>query len=213
MANFADAIYPVQNLGGAVSFPVAAAPEEAGVSTAIPGGTPVQIKAADGGLQNWDGTTLTSPPGLAGILAELSFNNLASTGSGAPSGFSPILGPGSVVGNYGANPNQPSAVITPPMVPMSDGRLRFWTAAPGTVFIAKKGTSATVTPVATALTDRAQQWGLTKDTGNAFWYVDTNKTGANAAVQVVDISPLEPIGTVGGHLMFIFLNAVVQIFA
>jgi hypothetical protein len=211
MANFADAVYPVQNLGGAVSFPVAAAPEEAGVSTAIPGGTPVQIKAADGGLQNWDGTTVTN--GIAGILAELSFNNLASTGAGAPVGFSPILGPGSVVGNYGANPNQPSAVITPPMVPMSDGRLRFWTGAPGTVFIAKKGTSATVTPVATALTDRSQQWGLTKDTGNAFWYVDTNKTGASAVLQVVDISPLEPVGTVGGHLMFVFLNAAVQIFA
>lgn len=211
MANFADAIYPVQNLGGAVSFPVAAAPEEAGVSTAVPGGTPVQIKAADGGLQNWDGATLTN--GIAGILAEISFNNLASTGLGAPSGFSPILSFGSVIGNYAGNPNQPSGVISPPMVPMSDGRLRFWVGGPGTVFIAKKGTSATVTPVATALTDRSQQWGLTKDTGNAFWYVDTNKTGASAVVQVVDISPLETVGTVGGHLLFVFLNAAVQIFA
>jgi hypothetical protein len=210
VANFADAIGPVQNLGGAVSFPVNYAPEEGGVSTAIPGGTPVQIKAADGGLQNWDGATI---PGIAGILAELSFNNLASTGSGAPSGFSPILGPGSVIGNYSGNAAQPFGVITPPMVPMSDGRLRFWTAAPGTVFIAKKGTSATVTPVATALTDRSQQWGLTKDTGNAFWYVDVNKTGGSAVLQVVDISPLEAVGTVGGHLLFVFLPAAVQIFA
>lgn len=211
MANFADAIYPVQNLGGAVSFPVGVAPEEAGVSTAVPGGTPVEIKPADGGLQNWDGALVAN--GIAGILAELSFNNLGSTGLGAPQGFSPILGPGSIIGNYLANPNQPSAVVTPPMVPMSDGRLRFWIAAPGTVFIAKKGTSATVTPVATAFTDRSQQWGLTKDTGNAFWYIDTNKTGGNAVLQVVDISPLEAVGTVGGHLMFVFLPAAVQIFA
>jgi hypothetical protein len=211
MANFADPCYPVQNLGGAVSFPVNYAPEEGGISTAIPGGTPVQIKAADGGLQNWDGTTLTNA--IAGILAELSFNNIGSTGLGAPAGFSPILGPGSIIGNYSGNANQPSGVITPPMVPMSDGRLRFWTAAPGTVFIAKKGTSATVTPVATALTDRTQQWGFTKDTGNAYWYIDTNKTGANAVVQVVDISPLEAVGTVGGHLLFVFLPAAVQIFA
>jgi hypothetical protein len=211
VANFADAIYPVQNLGGAVSFPVAAAPEEAGVSTAVPGGTPVQIKAADGGLQNWDGTTLANA--IAGILAELSFNNLGSTGSGAPAGFSPILGPGSIIGNYAGNAAQASGVISPPMVPMSDGRLRFWTAAPGTVFIAKKGTSATVTPVATALTDRTQQWGLTKDTGNAFWYIDVNKTGGNAVLQVVDISPLEAVGTVGGHLLFVFLPAAASIFA
>lgn len=195
-----------------MSFPVAAAPEEAGISTAIPGGTPVQIKAlADGGLQNWDGATTAN--GIAGILAELSFNNLGSTGSGAPQGFSPILGPGSIIGNYGANPNQPSAVINPPMVPMSDGRLRFWTATIGTVFIAKKGTSSTVTPVATSFADRSQQWGLTKDTGNAFWYIDTNKTGASAVLQVVDISPLEAVGTVGGHLFFVFLPAASQISA
>ena len=210
MANFADAIYPVQNVGGAVSFPVGFAPEEAGISTSSPGGTPVQIAAGDGGLKNWDGTTLTA--GIAGILAELSFNNLGSLGSGAPVGFSPILGPGSIIGNYAANPNQASAVITPPMVPMSDGRLRFWVAAPGTVFIAKIGTSATVTPVATNFNQVGTAgFGLTKDTGNAFWYVDTNKTGVNAAVQIVALSPLEAVGTVGGHVFFVFLPATVQV--
>lgn len=208
MANFADAIFPMQNLGGAVSFPVGYQIEEAGQTFVI--GTPVQVKAADGGLQAWDGTTLAA--GVAGITMEAA-NNLGTTGSGAPVGFSPILGVGSVVGNYAANPNQPSAVITPPMVPMSDGRLRFWIAAPGTVFIAKLGTSATVTPVATAQTQVGLQFGLTKDSGNAFWYVDTNKTAGNAAVAIVGLSPLEPVGTVGGHVLFVVLNAVAQIFA
>lgn len=211
MANFADGIFPVQNLGGAVSFPVGFAPEEAGISTSIPCGTPVQIAASDGGLKNWDGTTLTA--GIAGVLAEMSFNNLGSTGSGAPAGFSPILGPGSVMGNYAGNAAQASGVVTPPMVPMSDGRLRFWIAAPGTVFIGKIGTSSTVTPVATANNQVGVAYGLTKDSGNAYWYVDTNKTGASAAVSIVQLSPYEAVGTVGGHVLFVFLPAVAQIFA
>ena len=211
MANFADAIYPVQNLGGAVSFPVGFQIEEAGISTAIPGGTPVQVASGDGGLKNWDGATLTF--GIAGILAELSFNNLGSVGLGAPTGFSPILSFGSVIGNYLANPNQASAQISPPMVPMSDGRLRYWIAAPGTVFIAKLGTSSTVTPVATNFNQVGLQYGLTKDTGNAFWYVDTNKTGGSAAVSVVGISQLEAVGTVGGHVLFVVLPGVAQVFA
>lgn len=207
MANFADAIYPVQNLSGAASFPVGYQVEEAAIATTIPGGTPVQVAAGDGGLKNWDGATL---PGIAGILAELSFNNLASLGVGAPSGFSPILSFGSVIGNYLANPNQASAQISPPMVPMSDGRLRYWIAAPGTVFIAKLGTSATVTPVATAQTNVGTNFGLTKDTGNSFWYVDTNKANS---VTVVALSPLEAVGTSGGHVLFVFQNSAVQVFA
>jgi hypothetical protein len=96
---------------------------------------------------------------------------------------------------------------------MSDGRLRYWIAAPGTVFIAKLGTSATVTPVATNFNQVGLQFGLTKDTGNAFWYVDTNKTGANAAVSIVGISQLEAVGTVGGHVLFVILPGVAQVFA
>lgn len=204
MANFSDAIFPEQNLGGANSFAVGFQIEEAGQTFVL--GTPVQVKAADGGLQAWDG--LTTAQGIAGITMEAA-NNLASTGVGAPVGFSPILGAGSIVGNYAANPNQASAVITPPMVPMSDGRLRFWIAGPNTVFIAKLGTSATNTPVATAQTQVGTLAGLTKDPGNNFWFVDTNKTNA---VNIVAISPLEAIGTVGGHVLFTFLNAIIQIF-
>lgn len=203
MANFADAIFPVQNLGGgAASFPVGFQIEEAGQTFVI--GNPVQVKSADGGLQLWDGTTVSN--GIAGIAME-NGNNLGSTGLGAPSGFSPITGAGSVIGSYAANPYQPSAVITPPMVPMSDGRIRFWLGGPGTVFIARIGTSSTVTPVATAQTQVGALYGLTKDTGNSYWYVDTNK---NNAVQVVALSPLETVGTVGGHVLFTFQPGILQ---
>ena|SRR6266478_4841738 len=209
MPNFADSIDPQQNVGDANSFMVRAQIEKSGQTFVY--GTPVQVAAADGGLQAWDGATLTNA--IAGIMAEIVANNLGSTGSGAPVGFSPILGIGSVVGNYAANPNVPSAVITPPMVPMSDGRLRFFVASLTTVFRAKIGTSATVTPVATAQTQVGTQIGLTKDSGNAFWYADTNKTGANAVLEIVGIDPREPIGTVGGHVLFVFLNAAIQIIA
>jgi hypothetical protein len=209
MATLSDAIFPVQNLGGAVSFPVGFQVEDAGQTFVI--GTPVEVKPATGGLIAWDGALLTA--GIAGFMAEIQANNLGSIGSGAPVGFSPVLGIGSVVGNYAANPNQPSAVITPPMVPMSDGRLRYWIAAPGTVFIGKLGTSATNTPSATAQTQVGSSFGLTKDPGNSFWFVDLNKTGANAAVSIVALSPLEAVGTVGGHVLFVVLPAVAQIFA
>ncbi len=209
MAGFSDAMFPVQNLGGAVSFPVGYQIEEAGQTFVL--GTPVQVKAADGGLQAWDGVTVSA--GIAGFMAEISANNLGSTGSGAPVGFSPILGIGSILGNYAANPNQPSAVITPPMVPMSDGRLRYWIASPGTIFIGKIGTSTTVTAVATAQTQVGQSYGLTKDTGNSYWYVDTNKTGAAAVLTIVALSPLEAVGTVGGHVLFVITAAAAQIFA
>ena len=204
MSNFSDAIFPVQDKGGALSFPVGYQIEEAAQTFVL--GTPVQVKAADGGLQAWDGATVTQ--GIAGITME-NANNLGTTGSGAPVGFSPILGPGSVVGNYSANANQPSAVITPPMTPMSDGRLRFWLAGLGTVFIAKLGTSTSNTPVATAYSQVGTLAGLTKDPGNSYWYVDTNK---NNAVNIVALSPLETVGTVGGHVFFTFINTIIQVF-
>jgi|SRR5882724_882555 len=210
MANFADAIEPIQDLGGAISFPIAYAPEEAGQTFVE--GTPVQVLstgvgAADGGLAAWDGTTLTR--GIAGI-AQTNANNLGTTGSGSSQPFSPVLGPGSVIGSYPANSNQALAVITPPGVPFTDGTLGYYIALPTTRFVAKLGTSATVTPVATALPQRGLVFGLTKDTGNNFWYVDTNKTGGSAAVLIVGFDPLEPIGTVGGHVIFTFLPAVGQ---
>lgn len=215
MANFADAIEPTQDLGGAISFPILWLPEEAG--QVFVEGTPVQVNStgvgtADGGVAAWDGATLAVPGGIAGIAIQ-NANNLATTGSGQPVGFSPVTGPGSVIGNYAANSNQPLAVITPSMVPFSDGSIGFYIAAPTTRFIAKLGTSATVTPSATSNAQVGLNFGLTKDSGNNFWYVDINKTGGTAAVRIVGLSPLEPVGTIGGHVIFTFLPAVAQIVA
>jgi len=208
MANFADAIEPVKDLGGAISFPIGYGAEEAGQTFVE--GTPVAfLVAGDGGLAAWDGTTLTPNGGIAGFAIS-NANNLGTLGAGQAQPFSPVLGPGSNIGSYAANSNQPLALITPPMVPFSDGTLGFYIAAPTTIFVAKLGTSGSVTPVATALTQIGILAGLTKDTGNNFWYVDTAK---NNAVRIVGLSPLEATGTVGGHVFFTILNSVAQIFA
>lgn len=213
MASFADAIEPQQNLSGAMSFLVRAQIEEAGQTFLY--GMPVMVNATDGGVQLWDGTAGAGHL-IAGVAIQ-NAQNLGTTGAGAPSGFSPILGPGSSIGSFAANSNQALAVITPPMVPITDGFNYYVVAGPTAVFRAKVGTSATVTPVATtnqmagAGTAATSQFGLTKDTGNNLWYVDINKTGASAVVQVIQLDPLEPVGTVGGHVYFVFLQADVSV--
>jgi hypothetical protein len=203
MPAFSIAIEPVQNLGGAVSFPVSVIIEEAGQVFAE--GTPVMISSADGGVKAWDGVTITN--GIAGFSREAA-SNLGTTGSGAPVGFSPVLGPGSVIGSYAANPNQPLANITPPGVPINDGRIGFWVAGPGTVFVGKLGNAGA--PAATAAQNVGAQYGLTKDPVNAFWYVDTSKTGANAVALVVLLDPRDAVGTVGGRVWFVILPGSAQ---
>lgn len=215
MASFADAIEPQQNLSGAMSFQIKAIIEESGQTFLY--GMPVMISSTDGGVLIWDGTVGAGHL-LAGIAVQ-NAQNYGTTGAGAPAPFGPITGPGSVVGNFAANANQPLAVVTPGMVPIADGLSYFAVAGPTAVFRAKVGTSATVTPVATTAqmagsqTAGSSQFGLTKDTGNNFWYVDTNKTGASAMVQIIGLDPLEAVGTVGGHVFFTFLQANVAQFA
>jgi hypothetical protein len=208
MASFADAIEAQQDIGGAISFPVNWLVEEAGQTFVY--GVPVQVNGTDGGVQIWDGTTLTA--GIAGFSIQAA-QNLGTTGSGAAQAFTPLLGPGSNIGSYAPNSTQSLAVITPPMVPMSIGLSGFAVAAPTTVFLGRIGTSATVTPVATTNQQVGVAYGLTKDTGNNFWYVDVNKTGGSAAVRVVSLYPGENVGTSGGHVLFIVLPAVAQIIA
>jgi hypothetical protein len=211
MPAFADAIAAYQDMGGAVSFPMKGLIEEAGQTFLL--GTPVQVNATDGGVQAWDGTTLTA--GIAGFSTQPG-QNMGTTGSGAPTlPYGPISGYGSLVGNFAppGDSNQPLAVITPPMVPITDGYTYFLIAAPTTLFIGTLGSSSgTPGPVATTNQQVGVAYGLTKDASSNYWYVDTNKTGANAAVRIVGLYPLEPVGTVGGHVIFSVLNAVAQIF-
>jgi hypothetical protein len=208
MANFAIPIEPVQDVGGAVSFEVRRQIEEAGQTA--PYGTPVQISATDGGLMAWAGSVVVAS--IAGILQEgCGFSNLGTTGVGAPQGFTPVLGIGGVVGNYAANANQPLAVITPALTPINDGRAGYYVASPTTVFTAKVGNTASAIATTQQMAGTAANlFGLTKDTNN-YWFVDTAKTGASACVQVVGLDPRDPVGTVGGRVLFVFMTAATGI--
>jgi len=207
MPNFADAIEPQQDIGGAISFPVRAIIEEAGQTFLY--GMPVMINATDGGVQIWDGSVGATHL-IAGIAMQ-NAQNLGTTGAGAPSGFSPVLGPGSSIGSFAANPNQSLAVITPPMVPITDGYNYFAVASPTTIFRAKYGT--TNNPTATTNQLVGTSIGMTKDTGNNFWYADSAKTGASAVLNIVGLDPLDPVGTVGGHIFFTFIITDTSFFA
>ena len=199
-------IEPIQNQGGAVSFPVRSQIEAAGQTYYA--GTPVQVRATDGGVVAWAGTAGGVTGVIAGFAAEMAAN-LSTTGQGAPQGFTPVLGPGSIIGSYTANPNQSLATITPTGVPINDGRTRFWVPSPTTVFIGKLGNAGN--PAATAQTQVGASYGLTIDTNN-YWYVDLAKTtvGTNTCVTVVGLDPRDMVGTVGGRVWFTVVPSAAQ---
>ena len=201
----AIAIEPVQNLGGAVSFAVRSQIEAA--TQTFFEGTPVNVRVSDGGVIAWPGTGVAGT--IAGFAAE-NAANLTSTGQGAPQGFTPVLGPGSVIGSYPANPNQSLARVTPPGVPMSDGRIRFWVPSPSTVFVGKLGNAGAA--AATAQTQVGQSYGLTVDSNN-YWYVDLSKVtaGTNTCVTIVGLDPRHMLRTVGGRAWFTVMPSAAQL--
>jgi hypothetical protein len=207
MAVGAISIEPIQNLGGAVSFPVRSIIEEA--AQTFFEGTPVTVNATDGGVQAYGGTTTGILGVIAGFAAEQA-SNLPTTGVGAPQGFTPVLGPGSRIGTYASNPNQPAATIQPPGVPISDGRVRFWVAADTIVFVGMVGNAGAAAPTANTLVGK--QYGLSIDTNN-LWYVDLSKVtaGSNVLVTVVQLDPRDPVGRNGGRVWFTVNNSASQI--
>lgn len=171
-------------------------------------GTVISLDVADGGVQAWDGATLTgaleSPIGISYDAGD----NLATTGVGAPAPMQPFVGAGGV--GFGSVPNQSSAKNLAHGTPVVDGRSGVIFASPDTLFSAVFGNNgATATP---AVTDVGKNYGLTIDTGGNFWYVDKNKTGANAAVQVVKLDPRDTPAS-GSRVIFKFLASVVNVVA
>ena len=171
-------------------------------------GTPVQDNA--GYCQAWDGTTISF--GILGIAESFGLN-LASNGKGAPGyPFGPI-GPPGAIQTYGFVLNQASAVNIALGTPISDGRTLYVVANQDNVFEAiydnSGGTvSADYTPAQTQIGTSTGQLGLTVDT-NGFWYVDANKTGGSAVLQIVGINPLDGF-IVNARVRFKFLSASTQ---
>lgn len=173
-------------------------------------GTPVSIAAGDGGVQAW--VANTQGPGQGGVcgISYEAASNLASTGLGAPTPFSPFLGVGAVAGTFGTVPNQSSAKNIAHGAPINDGRVGFIVPAPDVVFSATFGNAGnTATP---ANTDVGKQYGLTLDTGGNFWYVDKAKTtaGTNTVLTIIALD-LRDVPGAGTRVLFTFLPNVVNL--
>lgn len=179
-------------------------------------GTPVSIAAGDGGVQAWTANTGATgvnlgQGGICGISYEAA-SNLASTGLGAPTPFSPILGLGAAAGTFGSVPNQSSAKNIAHGAPLNDGRVGFILPAPDTIFSATFGNAGnTATP---ANTDVGKGYGLTLDTGGNFWYVDKAKAtvGTNVVLVVISLD-LRDVPAAGTRVLFTFISNYVDLLA
>lgn len=168
-------------------------------------GSPVQLNGS-GYVQVWDGVTVTA--GILGVSESFGLN-LGSAGLGAPTPpFGQITGTGAIQ-TYGSVINEPNAVNIALATPISDGRTLYMEPREATIFQALFDNSAGAvaadwTPVQA---DIGVKYGLTVD-ANGYWYVDKNKTGAAAVLQIVAL----PLGSyLNAPVNFVFLSAAVQV--
>lgn len=172
-------------------------------------GTPVSLASGDGGLQAWNGTTYSQAQGaICGISYEAA-SNLASTGKGAPTPFSPLTGLGATL-TFGSVPNESAAVNIPHGAPFNDGRCGLILATTDTIFSGILGNNgSTATPAATNV---GKAYGLTIDSNSKYWYVDTNKStlGTNTAVIVIGLDPRDTPAA-GTRVLFQFITAYVNL--
>lgn len=195
-------ILPYQTTSGNTDRTLAIA--EASAQTFLQG-TPLMLSAG-GFVQAWDGATI---PGIIGVSKQPGAN-LAANGAGQPTQFMGVGFPGAV---YAPNNvlNEPAAVSIYRGVPFTDGRTYFDAPVTDTLFIAMFDNSAGVvaadwTPVQS---DISVKYGMTKD-ANGFWYVDKNKTGASAVVQIVGLDP-NSLGVANGNVIVQFLASAVKL--
>ena len=170
-------------------------------------GTPVQNNGS-GLCKAWDGTTIA-----AGILgfSESPGQNLASSGLGAPAmPFGPI-GPPGAIQTYGFVPNEASAVNIALGTPVADGRTLYVEANDDNVFqgVFDNSAGTVAADYTPTQADIGKTYGLTVDT-SGFWYVDKNKTGGSAVLQIVAVNPLDGF-IVNAHVLFKILPASQQI--
>lgn len=203
-ANLTTHLPIVQVLEKAGTTPFTSAQPEAAGQTFL-FGSPVQLNGS-GYVQQWDGTTTSA--GILGVAESFGLN-LGTAGAGAPvPPFGGITG-NIAIATYGSVPNQPNAVNIALGTPVSDGRTLYIEPNQNNIFQAlfdnSNGTvAANWTPVQS---DIGVAYGMTKD-ANGYWYVDKNKTGGSAIVQVLGL----PLGSyLNAPVTFVFLTTAIQV--
>jgi hypothetical protein len=195
-------ILQVQEKAGTTPF-TSAQPEAAGQT--FLSGVPVQLNGA-GFVQQWDGATVAN--GILGVSESFGLN-LGTAGAGAPTPpFGGITG-SIAIQTYGQVQNQPNAVNIAVGTPVSDGRTLYMEPNQDNIFQAlfdnsNGAVAADYTPTQASI---GVAYGLTKD-ANGYWYVDKNKTGGSAVVQIVGL----PLGSyINAPVIFVFLTSAIQV--
>ena len=175
-------------------------------------GVPLMLDAG-GYVEVWNGSSYTNA--ILGVSNDIG-HSLTGTEGPPPTGELLTLPPSQPFGSVGAPgafptfgsvPNQPKAYNIPPGAPMIDGRQVITLAVVDTIFEAQIDNSNTGTAV-TALALEGKQAGLAFDSSSpAQAYVDLYSS-ATAAVIIVELNPLDPIGTAFGRVWFKFLSSV-----
>lgn len=195
-SSIAQPIYPHRVLsGGAMQAAIRRIAEKATQTFLI--GVPVQVEVATGFIIECAAIVSAATAIIAGFATEFA-NNLVT------SGVAKTL-------TYGSVQNQASAVLIPVGAPPNDGTMGLHEAQDETLFVGVLGDGATAALAITAQTDIGKIYGLTKDAGNNYWYIDHNKTttAGGACVQITDF--VDPVGTLNGKLEFKVLHAACQL--
>jgi hypothetical protein len=108
-------------------------------------------------------------------------------------------------------PNQPNAVVIPLGAPPNDGTSQFLLANPAQYFVGTVGNSNTAANATLAITMLGGIFGLTKDAGNGFWYIDNFITTAAAGACVEIVNLISPVGTLNGLVEFRITLAASQL--
>lgn len=157
-------------------------------------GTPVRVQASDGMIIESPGITDNTAP-IAGFAQEPGANL---TTEGTPKTLT-----------YGSVQNQSSAVLIPIGAPPNDGTVGVNIANDNNWFKGSIDVSGAGSDLIAA-TDLGLIFGLTKDAGNGFWYVDKTKTatGTGACVEIMEL--LDAVGTQWGKVLFRVTKAMQQ---
>lgn len=163
-------------------------------------GTPVQVDVAGG-----TGFIIACPvmnSVATAIIAGMSHEPGANLSS---SGVAKTL-------NTGFNvQNQTSAVVIPIGAPINDGTTGFVLASDTSEFIGIMGDSANDALAVLAQAHVGAIFGLFKDPGNSFWYVDHNVTTAAGGACVEIIKLIDAVGTLHGRVLFRVTKAAQQL--
>lgn len=192
----AQPIFPLKVLIGGTAQAVMRRLGEKASQTFL-AGTPVQVEVASGFIQACATINSAATALIAGFSAEPGANlttaNTAKTLT------------------YGSVQNQSAAVLIPVGAPPNDGTTGFHEAVDSTIFVGTLGNSSDGTLATTAQTDMGKIYGLTKDAGNNYWYIDQNitTTAGGACVQITDF--VSAVGTLNGKLGFKVLHAAQQL--